>query len=183
MPEHDNIVRIYGIYQTYHSIFVVTELCEGRMKNVRPDQYEHVAAGIINGLKFLRKHNIIHRDIKSDNIIMKGSTPKIIDFGFAKILSHPEERLNDYLGTPLYMAPQVQQGQSYSSKCDIWSFGVLLFEMVFKQLPWFDRCKDRLLIAVMTKPLVFPFQCGYPQLTWLIERCLIHDEALRISWN
>jgi calcium-dependent protein kinase len=85
--------------------------------------------GIINGLKHLRANNIIHRDIKTDNVIMKGKIPKIIDFGFARMLSHPEERLVEYLGTPLYMSPQVQEGSTYNSKCGIWSLGVLLYEM------------------------------------------------------
>lgn len=108
MPAHDNIIKVYAVYQTVNNVYVITEFCEGRLNNVRTEDYESVAMGIANGLKHLYQHNIIHRDLKTDNIMLKGCTPKIIDFGFARVLSHPEERLTEYLGTPLYMAPQIQ---------------------------------------------------------------------------
>jgi serine/threonine protein kinase len=88
MPQHENIVKVYAVYQTVHHVYIVTEFCDGRLNNVRSEDYESVALGIINGLNHLRINNIIHRDLKTDNIIMKGNTPKIIDFGFARMLSH-----------------------------------------------------------------------------------------------
>lgn len=108
LPAHENIVKVHAVYRTGLHVYVVTELCEGRLNSVRSEDYESVVVGIGNGLRHLRNYNIVHRDLKTDNIVMKGSTPKIIDFGFARILAHPEERLLEYLGTPLYMSPQVQ---------------------------------------------------------------------------
>ena len=90
MPPHENIVKVYSVYQTVNNVYVITELCDGRLNNVRSEDYEAVTMGIANGLRHLRNHNIIHRDLKTDNIIMKGIIPKIIDFGFARMLSHSE---------------------------------------------------------------------------------------------
>jgi|JI6StandDraft_1071083.scaffolds.fasta_scaffold17797_7 serine/threonine protein kinase len=81
------------------------------------------------------------------------------------------------------MAPQVQEGNSYNSKCDVWSFGVLLYEMLFKKHPWFNTERDRLLQAIRTQPLTFPFNSPSQQLMRIIERCLIYDEDSRIGWN
>jgi serine/threonine-protein kinase ULK/ATG1 len=91
-------------------------------------------------LKHLYKHNIAHRDLKPDNILVKNGVAKIIDFGFAKTLSNPFEVMNEHLGTPLFMSPQIFDKQPYTSKSDIWSLGVTLHELIYKCDPY--QAKD-----------------------------------------
>lgn len=82
----------------------------------------------------LYQQKIIHRDLKPANILSKGGQVKIADFGFAKSLS--DNCLNSTVGTPYYMAPQLLYGQPYSAKCDVYSLGVIFYEMCFSVLPF-----------------------------------------------
>ena len=96
----------------------------------------NVCLGIIEGLRHLYTNNIVHRDLKPDNILVKKGVPKIIDFGFAKNINSPLEVMNQHMGTPLYMAPQMHTKSKYSSKCDIWSLGVTLHQILYKCDPY-----------------------------------------------
>jgi len=74
----------------------------------------------------------MHRDIKPENILLSKNTFKIADFGFATKI-HPRGRqlLKEFVGTPLYMAPQLLDNCPYSTKSDVWSIGMTFFEMIF----------------------------------------------------
>ena len=71
--------------------------------------------------------------------MLKDGVPKIIDFGFAKHMTHSQSVLNEVLGTSFYMAPQVLGYQLHTSKCDIWSLGVTLYELLYKVLPFISN--------------------------------------------
>jgi len=87
------------------------------------------------GMKYCyEKFNIMHRDLKPDNILKNNNTFKIADFGFAS----NESIKNSFLGTPLYMCPQTMTGGNYTYKCDIWSIGVILYELMLKKTPWYS---------------------------------------------
>ena len=79
----------------------------------------------------------MHRDLKPANILSKDDIYKIADFGFAKISEDREEdRMhNTSVGSPLYMCPQILNGMAYSIKCDVWSLGVILYELIFGKPP------------------------------------------------
>ena len=99
--------------------------------------------GIVSAVSFLYDHNIIHRDIKPQNILLCKGEPKLADFGFAKELSHNKDvmQTGTNIGTILYMAPQLilVEGSNphYSIKCDVWSVGVLMY---FVTMPLCRSC-------------------------------------------
>lgn len=86
---------------------------------------------------FLLNLEIIHRDIKPANILRLNGKYKLSDFGFAIVENDFESIIKKFhVGTPVYMAPEIVQLNQYSEKSDIWSLGVVLYLMLFKELPF-----------------------------------------------
>lgn len=98
---------------------------------------------ILEGVKCLHDKNIIHRDLKLENILIKDGKAKISDFGLAKKMGNREWVESIKCGTPCTMAPEVffnsqyyNKKPTYNNKCDIWSLGVVLHELVYKRHPF-----------------------------------------------
>ena len=98
-----------------------------------------MAHSALKGLYFLHKRNIVHRDIKSDNVLYnyKGEV-KLADFGFATALTTEEKTQKDAMGTLLYMAPELCKEENYDCKVDIWSFGIMMVELANQMRPYDD---------------------------------------------
>ena len=95
---------------------------------------------IAQGIKYLHKHNIIHRDIKSANIFIDhNNNLKLGDFGIIKILQSYAMQANTQIGTPYYMPPEIYRYQRYNTKIDIWSLGCVLYEMMAFYPPFNGR--------------------------------------------
>ena len=97
---------------------------------------------ILYGIKYLHNKNIIHRDIKCDNIFINGHSGNILigDFGSAKLLSNKEQKTHTILGTPNFMAPEIYN-ELYNKKIDIYSFGMCMLEMITKKSPY-EECNN-----------------------------------------
>lgn len=87
LPSHPNIVQMLSLLQTSNNVYIVTEYCDGALSKVPDTEQMSVALGIIEGLRHLYRNNVVHRDLKPDNILVKSGVPKIIDFGFARALT------------------------------------------------------------------------------------------------
>ncbi len=142
------VVRLYDVARTAHNLYLFFEFCEdGDLKKYkekreggRLSESESVIflRHICEGFKELFKNNIIHRDIKPANILLHQGVAKISDFGFARYIETGMDQENYWsrLGSPLYMAPQILENVKFSAKCDIWSVGVLFYEMLYGKTPW-----------------------------------------------
>ena len=97
---------------------------------------------LATGLKYLNKYNILHRDIKPRNILLTNNRKilKIADFGFAKQNEKKISLYNTICGSPLYMAPEIMEYNNYNNQTDLWSIGMILYEMLYGKHP-FDSCK------------------------------------------
>eukprot|EP00919_Chromeraceae_sp_WS-2016_P037526 GHVR01089589.1.p1 GENE.GHVR01089589.1~~GHVR01089589.1.p1 ORF type:complete len:150 (-),score=6.19 GHVR01089589.1:1558-2007(-) len=140
---HKNIVKLYDIVTTTNSIYLIMEYCSGgdlkhycRNKKFNEEEVNDIIKQIVNGFKEIVKMGIIHRDLKPANILVHEGLFKICDFGFAKLFGDSAKMAQTCVGTPIYMSPQVLKHKLYTSKTDIWSLGILYFELLFNKLPY-----------------------------------------------
>lgn len=142
----DNVVRLIDVFQTQNNAYIITELCEDgdlvgyikkNLKKIRQDQAVHAITDILRGLQELAKYGIIHRDLKPANILIsKENVFKITDFGFARMVEKTDYLMTSLVGTPLYMSPQILRRTMYTAKCDVWSIGLIFYELIYGQTPW-----------------------------------------------
>ncbi|KAK1361626.1 Protein kinase domain-containing protein [Heracleum sosnowskyi] len=141
--EHENIVRYLGTEQTESNLYIFLELASKgsllslyQQYNLQDSQVSVYTRQILNGLKYLHDKNVVHRDIKSANILVDtNGTVKLADFGLAKAT-----KLNDVKsckGTAFWMAPEVvKRSQGYGLAADIWSLGCTVLELLTRELPY-----------------------------------------------
>ncbi len=165
---HPNVATIYSIEEVEDSklgmqMFIVMEYVDGKeLKDIvadysnKPLQFNDIikyAIQIAEGLEAAHKKGIIHRDIKLSNIIITNDgKAKITDFGLAKLTG--QERLtktNTAIGTLAYMSPEQAQGKEVTFKTDIWSYGVVLYEMITGQLPFKSNYEQAVLYLILNE--------------------------------
>ena len=215
---HPNVVLYIGACTVPPHICIATEWCgRGSLHDVLDDHSLHIpcklivqlAMGIAQGVNYLHslEHRIIHRDLKSANILVtRNWQVRVSDFG----LSHMKQTLTSkggadtphhsngggkvdddqygIVGTPEYLAPEVMEGLAYTEKIDVYSFGILLCELVTRQPPFHDRftitCYMDMVEAVLDEGAIptIPRWCD-TFLTPLILRCLSREPSERPSFT
>ena len=142
---HPNICTIYEIDQADGQPFIAMECIEGtsvkQKVESRPlplDEAFDIAIQAAQGIHAAHRQEIVHRDIKSANIMVSSEgLTKVMDFGLAQLAGRTKlTKTGSSLGTPAYMSPEQALGEKVDHRSDIWSFGVVLYEMVTGQLPF-----------------------------------------------
>jgi serine/threonine protein kinase/TolB-like protein/Flp pilus assembly protein TadD len=170
---HPNILTVYqfGHQDEFH--FIVTEFVDGESlgKQIKhaplpPLQVLEIAIQIASALSEAHAARIIHRDIKSDNIMLRrDGLVKVLDFGLAKLGEQASAGRRSralarafhtttpgaVMGTPPYMSPEQTQGMSLDSRTDIWSLGVVIYEMATGHLPFVGQTLTDLIMAILKK--------------------------------
>jgi serine/threonine protein kinase len=144
---HANIVTIYDVGQDHGTIYLAMEYLEGRPFNdiisestLNPIEIATLAIQLAESLDYAHKKGIVHRDIKPSNIMLTpDSQVKITDFGIARIEDpsmHQQTRAGEILGTPVYMSPEQVMGQPLDGRSDLYSLGVILYELAAGRRPY-----------------------------------------------
>lgn len=188
---HHNITTIYEIDEWRGRNFIVMEFVEGQTvkEKVKPgplpmDEVLDIAAQTAEALKEAHKHDIIHRDIKSDNIMVteKGQV-KVMDFGLAKLKGMKTlTKAGSTIGTVAYMSPEQTKGKQVDYRTDIWSFGIVLYEMITGQLPFKSEYEQALIYSILNeKPEpIISLRPGVPfALDIIVTKALTKNPAMR----
>lgn len=194
---HPNIINCYDIINDLNNyIYIIMEYCtSGTLESIigKPIKEEFVQYyfnQLNNGLKYLRDNDITHRDIKPSNILLtdKFKVLKIADFGLSKENIY-DTYINMYCGSPLYMAPELIGKQKYITQSDLWSIGLILYEMIYGTHP-FKKCNDlKDLIKTIKKIniIIPPPKNTNNDISQtcikLMKKLLEKNQKNRISWN
>ncbi|KAJ2079371.1 hypothetical protein H4R24_003815 [Coemansia sp. RSA 988] len=193
--KHPNLVRVHEVLNDDEQdvLYLVIDLCEkGPVQKVdsatssstqlSPEQAHRYFVESLLGLEYLHENNIIHRDIKPDNLLLTSdNTLKIADFGESTIVARHEDRVTGSTGSPAFMAPELCQGINEVSgeAADIWSLGVCLYSFIYSTLPFKGHSTIEVLDSISEDELKFPGPYD-EQLQDLLSRMLDRSPDSRI---
>jgi serine/threonine protein kinase len=192
---HPNVMHLYDYLETDNNFYLVIKYCNKgdlcsyfkkyKIKFLKESEAIKVMKQIMNGFVELRKYNVMHRDLKLSNLFLDDETVVIGDFGFAKT---GKEMTGTTLGTPLSMAPEMIKGESkYNSKTDLWGIGIIFYQLLFGEPPFFGLSLGELLGDIEKnagKNLRFPKKIKVSdESKYLLIKLLEIDPNKRLSWK
>jgi serine/threonine protein kinase/Flp pilus assembly protein TadD len=187
---HPSIATIHAIEESGEDTFIVMEFIDGielkdKIKSgpIPTKEAVNIAIQIAEGLEAAHKKDIVHRDIKSQNIMITDEGKiKIMDFGLAKMKGGIQlTKLGGTVGTVAYMSPEQVKGEEVDHRTDIWSFGVVLYEMFTGQLPFRGEYEQAMMFSILNEspePVTSKL-VGTQAISKIIDRLLQKNPDLR----
>jgi serine/threonine protein kinase len=187
---HPNIVLYMGASIEKDNYYMITEylprgslfdyIHRDRGKITEREQI-NIAYEIAVALKYLHSRNVIHCDLKSSNILIDDNWKiKIGDFGLSRFLKKELEGNSGRIGTPHWMAPEILKGKKYEHSADIFSFGMIMWEILSLEIPYYGINPYQVisLVADQRKIVQVPKE-GHPEIRKLIKQCIEYDSSKR----
>jgi protein-serine/threonine kinase len=162
---HPNLIKCYETYKWADHMWISMEYMDGgcltdilesyqkRRSTMQEQEIAYVLREVLQGLKFMHGLKRLHRDIKSDNVLVrKDGRVKLADFGFCAELTEERAKRNTCVGTPYWMAPELIRQNDYDYKVDLWSVGILAIECAEWEPPYMDEKPLRAMFLITTQP-------------------------------
>merc|ERR1711935_918760 len=185
------IVKYYESFVENNKLYIITELVrdgdlfqklqrnQKRRENLPEETVWSIVLQVGEALKCLHEHKIIHRDVKSANIFFEGSRAKLGDLGVSTVLR--QRKTSTCVGTPYYLAPEVWRNKPYDTKVDVWSLGVLLYELCVLEPPFQAKTMDGLGKVVCRGKYPRLKNCWSAEIQNLLKMMLTIDASKRPS--
>ncbi|EAR92952.1 Serine/Threonine kinase domain protein (macronuclear) [Tetrahymena thermophila SB210] len=197
---HENLVCLHEISQSPNNLYLFLDYCNGGdlskyidnkpQKRLTESEALEFFKQFVNGYQHLYQSKIIHRDIKPENLMLHNGKIKLGDFGFGRFVEgnmNQQHRMSIKC-TPIYASPQLLLKEIYSSKCDVWGAGCLLYKMLYGEYPFIGKDMKTLIQDIQNKVRgkEFKFKDDVvvsEDVKNLIRRMFRYDENDRISWE
>ncbi|KAL0243306.1 hypothetical protein GEMRC1_005867 [Eukaryota sp. GEM-RC1] len=185
-----HIVHYYDSFIEGNTLYIVQEFAEnGDLSEYLRRNKESLSRNaiwkffiqILIGLDYVHSKRVLHRDLKSLNVFLDSSgNAKLGDFGISKALDQSSAMAQTFIGTPLYLSPEVAQGRGYTYSSDCWSLGILLFELCTKRYPFYADNQAALLIKILTQNPE-PLPSEFSEFSGILNSLLVKEAEQRAS--
>jgi serine/threonine protein kinase len=182
---HPNIIKLYGYFQDNNYVYLVQEYASGgslfeyvnRKGTLDKEEIRRMGFQLLSALCYLQERKVMHRDIKLENILLdQDMNPKLADFGWAV---HSLNNLRTtFCGTVLYLSPELVNREPYGNTLDVWSIGILFFELATGKAPFFEPnfCTEEIIKMIKEKTLddiEFDNRIHDPELKDLLKKVIL----------
>lgn len=207
--DHPTIIKFYGYSMTdfegNNNVSIVMELAQkgtladalmNEQNSLADDKYDNTAKqiiliGIARGMMYLHQHQIVHQDLKPGNILLdENLRPHLTDFGLSKFIGNEKNTIHSKAcGSIFYMAPEVIKEENFNFKADVYSFGILMYEVISQAVPYPDFQNKKMNEYLFFQKVVnnnYRPEFKYPMkksIRNLIERCWSEDPKLRPTFE
>jgi len=188
---HPNIVTIYDAGEHEGHFYIAMEFVEGETlqkvlhaeRTLEPERIIEFSRQICAGLDLAHSNGVIHRDVKPANVMVGANrVVKIMDFGIAKSAAVGMTSAGQVLGTPTYMSPEQVKGKTLDGRSDLFSYGVILYEMVTGEKPFTGQNVTTIIYKIINEEPIPPRELDvsiHPGLSAIITKCLAKDVTKR----
>ncbi|ETW10117.1 ULK/FUSED protein kinase [Aphanomyces invadans] len=186
---HSNVIAMLDSFETEGEFCMVTEYAQGELFQILEDDHQlpedeikKIAVQLLQALHYLHTNRIIHRDMKPQNILVGPKQQiKLCDFGFARAISADTNVLTSIKGTPLYMAPELVKEQPYNHTVDLWSLGVILYELAVGRPPFYTDKIVTLIQLIVKENVKYPATMS-AEFKSFLSGLLQKDPSKRMTW-
>lgn len=192
LSRHMNIIEVYESYAYNKKVYIIVEAMQCSLTEVLRDTWgsipedflSYICRQILNALTFLHSKYRIHRDVKSDNVLLNYQGQiKLGDFGYCAQLTSEKNVRSTFVGTPCWMAPELIGNHGYDTKVDIWSLGILLIELTEGNPPYISDNPMKSIFRISSSPaptLSSPEKYS-KELNDFLRCCLQKDPSARLT--
>lgn len=187
---NEHIMKVIDKAISLNNFYLVTEICNGgSLEEIKCEltkkQSIKIIREIAETLNFAHSMKISHQDLRPTNVLFHDGEVKISDFGMANLVERKEtkKKIVSKKGNPLYVAPEIFYNEEVDVKCDVWSLGIIFYELIYKKLPWNGKSAiDLFRNNISKKKVSFPKGADDDsEIQDLISKMLQTDKNTRIS--